>query len=319
MLVPKGSLIFFDEEAHKYTNELGLVYTSVTTLIGKYECHKDFDAIAESCERIGRNPRHPKYQKYRGKTAKQIKAEWAATTKVSCDFGSDRHNFLETTIKTINKYKTNAKGFIEGRIYTIDNIIEKHNYGRIKLSDLNKMGLDRKYPRIYNALKVLIENGYHIYAEIGVYDNIFCISGLIDILAVNHDTNEFIIVDWKTNKAPLRFDAGYYDKTSMNTLDLEKWIPSDDKMEYPLNHLPDSTGIHYSLQLSLYAYLVTTFGFIFKGLMLCHIRPIEEMFTTRDTWQEVTELYPIKYLEKEVVSLLSDHHKNIIHQTKMLF
>ena len=320
MLIPKGSTLYFNEEEHKYTNELGLVYTSCTTLIGKYECHKDFDKIAKACERIGQNPNHPKYLQYKGKSANQLKAEWADTTKVSCDFGSTRHNFLEDAVKTSNKYKKNAKGFIDDKIYTIDDIIEKHNYGRIDIKTLNKFNIKDKYPRIYTILSALISNGFHIYAEIGAYDNTYMISGLIDILAVNHYTNEFIIVDWKTNKAPIRFDAGYYAKDGQNLLDLNKWVPSTDTMQHPISHLADSVGNHYTLQLSIYAYLVTTFGYTFKGLILCHIRPIEEAFRPREYWDEVEEIYPLKYLKDEVIKLLGHHHaNNPFTQTKMIF
>lgn len=320
MLIPKGSTIIFDEEAHKYSNELGLIYTSCTTLIGKYECHKDFEKIAKACERIGQSPNHPKYLKYKGKSAKQIQDEWKKTTDESCEFGSVRHNYLEDAVKTSNKYKRNANGFINGIIYTIDDIIEKHNYGKIDIKTLDKFNIKDKYPKIYNILIGLIKAGYNIYSEIGVYDNTYMISGLIDILAVNHSTGEFIIVDWKTNKAPIRFDAGYYAKDDMGLLNLDKWVPSDDKMQFPISHLADSVGNHYTLQLSIYAYLVTTFGYKYKGLILCHIRPIEESFRPRDNWNESVEIYSLVYMMDEVKSLLGHHHaNNPLTQTKMIF
>ncbi len=99
MLLPKGRIIYFDEEAHKYSNELGFVYTSTTTLIGKYCPHDNFEDIAKACERIGRNPNHKDYHKYKGKTYKTILKEWATITKESCEFGSIKHNFLETAVK----------------------------------------------------------------------------------------------------------------------------------------------------------------------------------------------------------------------------
>ena len=55
--------MYFNEEEHKYTDDLGNGYISVTTLIGKYTQEFKKEEIAAACERIGKNPRHPKYQK----------------------------------------------------------------------------------------------------------------------------------------------------------------------------------------------------------------------------------------------------------------
>ena len=50
----------------------------------------------------------------------------------------------------------------------------------------------------------MVSMGFEIYAEIGVYHPEYLISGLVDILFVKGD--EFFILDWKTNKAPIRFE-----------------------------------------------------------------------------------------------------------------
>ena len=62
-ILPKGRILYFNEEEHKYTDDLGNGYISVTTLIGKYTQEFKKEEIAAACERIGKNPRHPKYQK----------------------------------------------------------------------------------------------------------------------------------------------------------------------------------------------------------------------------------------------------------------
>ena len=108
MLIPKGRTIYFNEEAHKYTNELGFTYTSTTTLIGKYCPEEDFVEIAKACERIGRNPNHPQYLKYKGKFYKEIMDEWKKITEESCAFGTIKHNFLEQSIKLATGYNLNA-------------------------------------------------------------------------------------------------------------------------------------------------------------------------------------------------------------------
>lgn len=322
-LIPKGRVIYFDEAAHIYTNELGIAYTSVTTIIGKYYEKFDADKVAKACEKIGRTPSHPKHHLYKYKSAKQIKAEWDATTDAACEHGSKTHNYLENAVKDANSFNKKNTKFINNRIYTIDDILEKPNFGRLKLSFLKKHGIDTRYPDIYAALEKLSKAGYYIYAEIGVYDDVYGVCGLIDILCVNHDTYDFIIVDWKTNKAPMRFDSGYYGKfeTGINKglLDLNNWIVQNKTFKHPISHLADSTGNHYTMQLSTYAYLVSTFGLTLKGMMLYHIRPIESNLYPREQWEE--ELIPVRinYIKNEVESMLNHFIGGQVRQTNLIF
>jgi hypothetical protein len=312
-LVPKNRILYFDEEAHKYTDDLKTIYTSTTTIIGKY--YEKFDKksqdIATACERIGRNPSHPKYAWYQGKTAKQLLEEWSDETKRACDKGTKKHNYLENAVKSSNGYIRNANGFINGRIYTIDDIIKGHNFGRLSVNYFIKTGIDKLYPTIFSLIKELCDAGFKIYSEIGVYDLTLQVSGLVDILLVRG--NEFIILDWKTNKAPIRFDAGYFEKNLDKTLNLNKWIPQDKYFYHPLSHLVDSIGNHYTLQLSVYDYLVETFGLKCIGNILCHIRTIEKPFMADDEEeQEEVSFLDIKYLKEEAIDMLNDHRsKNI--------
>lgn len=315
-LVPKGRILYFDEENHRYYDDVETPYTSTTTVIGKY--YEKFDKkakdIAEACERIGRNPSHPKYLKYKGKTAKQLLLEWSDETKRACEKGSKKHNYLENTIKSSNGYNLNANGFINGRIYTIDDIIRGHNYGKLSLKYFVKTGIDTLYPSIYNIIKDFVANGFRIYSEIGVYDTRFGVSGLIDILLVKG--LEFVILDWKTNKAPIRFDAGYYEKNLDGTLNLNSWVAQDKSFYHPISNLVDSIGNHYTLQLSTYDYLVESFGFKCVGNILCHIRTIESPFNiTSEEEQEEITFHSIKYLKKDVESMLSHHAKQNVKST----
>ena len=49
------------------------------------------------------------------------------------------------------------------------------------------------------------EKGYKIYSEIGMFLIDWLISGTIDILLVNEDTNCAVVGDWKTNRGGLKF------------------------------------------------------------------------------------------------------------------
>lgn len=315
-LVPKGRILYFNEELHKYTDDVETNYTSTTTVIGNY--YEKFDKkaadIAAACERIGKNPSHPKYLKYRGKTAKQLLYEWAQETDRACKKGSKKHAYLENTVKSSNGYNLNAQGFINGRIYTIDDIIRGHNYGRLSLGYFTKTGINKVYPTIFNIIKDFVDKGFKIYAEIGVYDTRFGVSGLIDILLVRG--LEFVILDWKTNKAPLRFDSGYFEKNLDGTLNLGAWTPQNKFFYYPISHLEDSTGNHYTMQLSIYDYLVESFGLKCVGNILCHIRTVErtDNISNEDEEEEVV-FHSIKYLKKEAEALLTHHASKSVKTT----
>lgn len=317
-ILPKGRTIYFNEELHKYTDDLGNTYISVTTLIGKYTEEFKKEQIAEACERIGKNPKHPKYLKYRGKSKKQILWEWEQETIKACDKGTKKHNFLEQAIKSCNGYKTNADGFINDRIYTIDNIVSSHNYGRVNLDYFVKTGVDKKYPKIYKLITGMVLAGYKIYAEIGVYDSKNLISGLIDILMVRD--KDFIILDWKTNKAPIRFESGYYEKNLDGTLNLDSFVYKEDYFQAPLDHLYDSIGNHYALQTSMYANLVESWGLTCKGIILCHIRTLEKQYDEEGNEIEVVEPYDMPYLKSDVQDLIADYSSKHIYKTsKTLF
>lgn len=307
-LVPKDLAIFFDEASHKYTDVKNREYISTTTIIGKFVEEQDWKAIAQACANIGARPVPPghrhynKYIRYRGKTVKQILAEWKIETDKACAKGTEKHNFLETCIKKSNNYFLDNEGYINGRIYTIDDIIRTHNYGRLTLDYFDKTGIKDRYPSIYEFIKDMVKLGFEIYAEIGVYNEDYLISGLVDVLLIRKD--EFFILDWKTNKAPIRFEAGYWGKKADGTIDLDNYILTNKTMMYPINHLADSTGIHYSLQLSMYAYLIEHWGFKYVGTMLAHIRTVENsLIPDNMPHEEVITFVPIKYLKAEVKAI----------------
>jgi hypothetical protein len=298
----KGRTLYFDEHAHKYTDDIDTPYTSVTTVISKYV--EEFDAyqIASACEKIGKNPDHPKYELYAGKTAEQLLVQWKHTNKRALDKGNYKHNYMEATIKGNSNFK-NRKG--SNMLYTLDDIQMNHDYGRLNIEEVfDRIGI--KYPGIYAILLHLHTNGFRFYAELGVYDSNYEVSGLIDLFVVN-DNNEFYIIDWKTNRAPIRYESGYWSKTKDDKL--KDYVFTDNTLKHPMNHLPLSIGVEYALQTSIYALLAESFGYSTLGIIICHIR-------TDDNDEEIehVDLLPIEYHLKyrlEAIKMLEDHKKNI--------
>ena len=301
--------IFFDEASHKYTDSFKNPYVSTTTLISKYyEGFKTIE-IAEACEKIGRGltklgTRHPKYLKYKGKTANQLLHEWDITRDTACAKGSTKHNYLEDTIKSVNNYNKIKYKYINNRIYTLDEIIDNDNIGKIDISLFDNLEFKNKYPSIYNFVRHLISEGWSFYAELGIYDPNVLISGLIDLFAIKG--TEFLIIDWKTNAQPIRFDAGYYEKDNNGNY-TDTYINKFDKFYSPLEHLDASTGNKYAMQLSTYAYMAELRGLTCIGLILYHIRDVEE----NGIVNEVVTPLQMPYLKDEVSLMFKDHSSRL--------
>jgi len=301
--------IFFNEEKHKYTDDLNRVYTSMTTVIGKYEAEKDARKMAEGVYKKYYNMVGHRYYK---KSIPEILDMWKRITTKSQNRGNNRHNFLEQTIKTANGYNRTVGGlFINDYIYTIDDIIDNHSFGEINLEFFVKTGIKDKYPEIYETIAYFVQLGYSIYAEIGVYNPDLIVSGLIDVLMVNHTKGTFIILDWKTNKEPLHFHAGYYLKDNQGRFTGEWRATPDARMKAPLAHIEDCHGSTYTLQLSGYAYLVEQFGYTCEDLILCHIRPekLDEYHQLIDGVNDIVEFHRIPYWKYDVERMFKHHYR----------
>ena len=313
-----GTILYFNEELHKYTNQDGLVYTSMTTVIGKYEDKFDTDKMAKQChQRYFRKKGH----RYHGMSVKQIKASWTKLNNDACERGNERHNYLEDIVKTSSGYRKNSSKFINDRIYTIDDILANHDYGSVDLSYFENIGLKERYPSIYEVIENLVKDGWRIYSEIGVFYNPLMVSGLVDILLVKD--NYFRILDWKTNKAKLEFESGYYkrDELGVNT---DHWVSKDDRFKAPLAHIQESHGNTYTLQLSGYAWLIEQFGLECKGLLLCHIRPKHldkygNIPYNNNEKDDIVDFVHIKYLKDDVEMMFKHHWRVYSNKQTNLF
>ena len=176
--------IYFANETHSYTDDLGNKYISATQLQHEYLKSFDSQKVAEACEAIGRNPRHKDYLKYKGKTAKQLIAEWSKTTVIACDRGNREHDFLEDNTHSFTNYKKVSSTFTNGRIYTIDDIESNPEIGEVKLAAFAVSGIKERYPLLYKVLEDLAKAGFRFYAEVTAYYTLKLVCGRIDLLAV---------------------------------------------------------------------------------------------------------------------------------------
>lgn len=313
--------LFFDVPTHKYTDEYGNIYMSMTTCIKKYTEEFKTEQIAKACERIGsgrtsQGVNHPKYSIYKGKSAKQLIYEWEQKAEIARDKGNDRHNYLEDIINNANKYIASDKKYTGTRIYTIQDIITDHNFGRLTLDFFIASGLQERYPAIFDLIVKLHNNGFCFYAEIAVFDKDRLVSGLIDLLAVHHEDGVFFIIDWKTNAATIVYESGYFIKDKDGNL-TDVFVQQDNRFAPPIDHLPDSIGHKYSLQVSGYAALVELFGLRHKGSIICHIQELKD--ENGEKYEVVNQLVALD-LKNDAIMMFNDFsYNNKINTQKKLF
>ena len=306
----KDNFLFFDEGPHKYTDTLGNEYRSVTTLIGDYYNHFDADYWAH------------KKAREQGKSEKQIRAEWNRIKDEACERGTATHNDIEDAIKSVSKFKEAIKYLEEvksGRCITIADIPDL--IPRPLDVEEFKIATNNKYPEIYRVFDFYTERGYVIYSEIGAFLIDYLISGTIDIFC--YRPTDFVILDWKTNRDGLKFEAGYYkkDKSTIPNQLTNEWIKKKQNMLPPLNHLDDCNGMHYTMQLSLYAIMAEIILDIpCIGLGLCHIgspwvlnkygQPLRdnEGYHVDPNGEETVKWFKIQYLKNEAKALLKDRY-----------
>ena len=306
----KDNFLFFDEGPHKYTDTLGNEYRSVTTLIGDYYNHFNADYWAH------------KKAREQGKSEKQIRAEWNRIKDEACERGTATHNGIEDAIKSVSKFKEAIKYLEEvksGRCITIADIPDL--MPRPLDVEEFKVATNNKYPEIYRVFDFYTERGYVIYSEIGAFLIDYLISGTIDIFC--YRPTDFVILDWKTNRDGLKFEAGYYkkDKSTIPNQLTNEWIKKKQNMLPPLNHLDDCNGMHYTMQLSLYAIMAEIILDIpCVGLGLCHIgspwvlnkygQPLRdsEGYHIDPNGEETVKWFKIQYLKNEAKALLKDRY-----------
>jgi hypothetical protein len=314
----KDNFLFFDEGPHKYNDTFGNEYRSVTTLIGDYYNHFDADYWAH------------KKAREQGKSEKQIRAEWDRIKDEACERGTATHNGIEDAIKSVSKFKEAIRYLEEtksGRCITIADIPDL--IPRPLDVEEFKEATNNKYPEIYRVFDFYTERGYTIYSEIGAFLIDYLISGTIDIFC--YRPTDFVILDWKTNRDGLKFEAGYYkkDKSTIPNQLTNEWVKKKQFMLPPLNHLDDCNGMHYTMQLSLYAIMAEIILDIpCVGLGLCHIgspwvlnkygQPFRdnEGYHVDPNGEETVKWFKIQYLKNEAKALLKDRYYRLKAENK---
>lgn len=137
---------------------------------------------------------------------------------------------------------------------------------------------DDKYSDIFDNLRLKERYpDFQIVPEMLLYSDKYKMAGQSDLVLINEKEETFIIFDYKTNEKGIQ-------KRSYN----------DKRMFSPLDHLPDCNYYHYSLQLTLYAYLLREeTGYKCDGLTILWVDTAEliiRQYSVGNHWGDISQI-----------------------------
>jgi len=319
--------LLFDAPTHVYSDTKGRVYTSATTVIGKYKkpFNKKYWGMYTMLKNKGIKVRPDGgkdkvifisgvpsklsqlwgYPSYAWET-EMLFAKWDKMTEDACDRGNEIHDYLEDSINlSKDDVAAESNDVIQPSLGTamagqdFVTIATRH--------DLDRTTIKERFPIVYFKLLKYINQGCTIFAEKKIYSSTYLIAGMIDVLIVKG--KQFAILDWKTNKDEMHFQSGYYKKIQRNGIWIksEQFLRTDNTLLAPLNHIAECKGMVYTLQLSLYAFIMEMWGYTLvpDGLIICHMRPGLE-----------PKMVNIAYKQREIQDMLNHHIGKVVTPKK---
>lgn len=262
--------LVFQNDGHIYKSlsDPDKKWLSVTSIIEHFKEPFDAQKVAELVSK-------KKTSKWYGLDPKEIIALWDKEKNRSTTLGSWYHNGREEDTNACNTIRREG---IDLQIFP----------------SLEQDGVK------YAPDQTLVPG---IYPEHFMYLNSAKICGQADRVEVVADRVD--IIDYKSNKEIKT--EGFTDRNGVTK-----------KMYPPLNHLDDCNYIHYSIQLSFYMYMILKHNPNLKPgkMILQHVTfelagkddygfPIVAVDLEGNPIVDKIQEYPVKYLEKEVIKIIS--------------
>jgi ATP-dependent exoDNAse (exonuclease V) beta subunit len=222
---PRDRAIHFDEPTHVYTvKNDSKGYISTTGFLHQFFGHFDADAI------ISKMMSSPKWKqsKYYGKTAEEIKGEWAENGRVASEAGTAMHLAIEMFLNASPQYRDAVT-----RDLPLTDFAEElaHKYIPQETYDTIEWKYFMRFWKKYGDDLEPYRTEWEVWVEE------IRLSGSIDMIFRRKSDGKFLIYDWKRSKeikTENRFQSGLG----------------------PVSHLPDSNYWHYSLQLNVYRWVL---------------------------------------------------------------
>jgi hypothetical protein len=263
-------MVVFNEKAHTYTNATGEKYISVTTLLNKYK--PQFDSHYWSTYKAM-------------KDVLEKKGEWAAYKKRAgaWDRVVDYVRYVDKSFPYRSEVMEAKKEYLKSWRETKDSAAERGTeFHKMKESQTAGSGYNFE-GIVYNTLagSPFIEPDYitsGVYPELLLFDHEFKLAGQADVVIKNGKSVS--ILDYKTSKS------------------IEKTAFQSQTLLYPLDHMPNANFYIYTMQLSLYAYMLERQGYEIGRLQIHHIN--------RETF-DLIECHEVEYYPDEVKHLIKHY------------
>jgi len=278
--------VFFNDKEHLYLDKLsGEPFISCTQLIHNYSnpFNSAFFSKYKALEALA-DPDHFSLVK-QGLLATQV---W--NPEILNKLNIDPEEFKEKTNEILKQWDETRDEACSHGSY-LHEILETSFYGNTHF-DLSKFGC----PQVCGNYSC-IKGNYHLDLDNGIYPEFLMsyvtpegirIAGQADLIVKSG--NDIDILDWKTNKEIKR--RSFYNSSKKRNV----------MMKYPLNDIEDCNYNIYTLQLSLYAYMLQQLNpeFNIRSLKLVHI--------TRDGKQTT---YDLEYRKNEIERMLKHYAKEL--------
>jgi hypothetical protein len=206
--------------------------------------------------------------------------KWTSVTTILHKFFDDFDTvgIAKKLIASVPKYRGMK---LEDLLTQWENVGKMGTIIHKQLEDYIALGKPTENPKAKHGQawieKLKSQGDYEFFPEVILYSKDLGICGTIDLLIRDKKTGVLHIADWKTNN---RISLKSYDKKTGN--------------HRHTRHLQDCNHVHYSLQLSMYKFLLEhVYGQKVGWLKLVHLTddaPIE---------------YPCEYLKRTIVNILS--------------
>lgn len=147
-------------------------------------------------------------------------------------------------------------------------------------------------PALYGEQTPLIQLPDGVYTEQMVHSHRFGIAGRTDkiVLQTTGRYRTADVDDYKSNRIVRLHSFGWPIKPQM--------------MKYPLDHLEDCTIVHFSLQVSLYQFMLEDMGFMPGTGRIIHFPHVPKMAPPGAAAPPAVN-YPLPYLKDDVTSMLN--------------
>lgn len=283
-------MIQFNEELHRYTDSRGDIYISSTQLIEKF--HKKFDEdfwgvykLLQYSSRINNSKIKKFDEDFSKKIVKRFTEEqYKYLQKIFLDNSPN----LDVVYSLITEEE---KNYFTSHLYLIKELWSKKNEeSKILGTKFHNWKEDKQYKEgeaEYKGIKYQVIEDYiledlkeGVYPEIRIWNNKFKIAGTVDQLIMYSDKT-FSINDFKSN---------------LEIVERNEY----DRMLPPISHLEDCNYVHYTLQLSLYAWMLEEMGYKCRDLQIEHNK------INRTTYRidEVVK-YNIEYKKQDIINMVN--------------